>query len=99
MENSPPDLDVCFCEKLAIEKIWWTGIDAGRRYLTCPDRENGCAYMLWIEPRHQERAALLVEDLQKQITALRLKHEDEIKRLKEKQREAIALLLEDEDED
>ena len=87
------DLDVYFCEKLAIENILWNGVDAGRMYLTFPSRENGCSYMLWIEARHQERASILVEDLQKQIIALQLKHDDEIKRLKEKQREAIALLL------
>ena len=48
---------------MVVEKIWWTSVDAGKRYVRYLKCENWCGYMLWIEPRLEKRATVLVEDL------------------------------------
>ncbi|KAL1811707.1 hypothetical protein ACET3Z_021772 [Daucus carota] len=72
-----PDLDICFCDKLMVERTCWFDENTGRRMLACPDRWNGCPHMKWIEPPLESRAVAVVQAILKEMNNLKHRHQME----------------------
>lgn len=75
-----PNVELCFCNKQVVERMCWYGCNAGRRSVNC---ENGCGYIRWVEPPLEPRAAIIIEDLQNQLTRQLHRHEYEMAKLME----------------
>ena len=84
-----PELQLCMCDKILVEKVCWYEEDAGRKYLCCPLNWDGCAYARWIEEPHESRAVTIIQELRKEISELQLKYLCEKERLEDKHREEI----------
>ncbi|KAK1379698.1 hypothetical protein POM88_026442 [Heracleum sosnowskyi] len=79
--SNESDVNVCFCNKVMVERMCWYGSNAGRRSLNCPDGSRGCGYIHWIEEPLEERAAIIIEDLKKQMTRQANQHVFEMEEL------------------
>ncbi|KAL8114104.1 hypothetical protein AgCh_021110 [Apium graveolens] len=62
-----------------VEAHYWRGIDAGRRFIKCPD--GACIYERWIEEPLEPRVAFLIEILREEITTENVAHSAEIREL------------------
>ena len=62
---------VCFCGFEALQLVVRHGKDVGRRYYTCPVRNNGCEFGQWIDDRFPRRAITYALELEEEIRKLR----------------------------
>ena len=62
---------VCFCGFEAPQLVVRHGKDVGRRYYTCPVRNNGCEFGQWIDDRFPRRAITYALELEEEIRKLR----------------------------
>ena len=72
-----PYLDICFCDKLMVERTCWFDENTGRKMLACLDRWDGCPYMKWIERPLESRDMVLVQGILKEMNDLKQRHQME----------------------
>ncbi|KAL8122376.1 hypothetical protein AgCh_018921 [Apium graveolens] len=65
---------------------YWKGIDAGRRFIKCPD--GVCIYERWIEEPLEPRAAVLIEILREEINTENVANCAEIRELQREHEES-----------
>ena len=78
------NMEVCYCEKPVIKRVYWHGDNVGRSYVKCPD--DGCIYNRWIEEPLEGHASLLIDVLMKQMKDMQRIYDAQFLQLKEKYR-------------
>lgn len=66
---------ICYCGKLAADRVAWTDANAGRRFRNCIEGSRGCNYFQWVDGPLCSRAQIVIPGLLRRLNNMEADYE------------------------